>query len=61
MQNGLFVAFDNIWWLVTLVPFYIIILYGVVKREEAYLENKFGADNLEYKARVRRWCSILIP
>jgi protein-S-isoprenylcysteine O-methyltransferase Ste14 len=29
--------------------------YGVIAREEAYLERKFGAVYLGYKTRVRRW------
>jgi len=28
---------------------------GVIAREEAYLERKFGAPYLAYKSRVRRW------
>ncbi|MEO7602890.1 MAG: isoprenylcysteine carboxylmethyltransferase family protein [Sphingomicrobium sp.] len=27
----------------------------VIRREEAYLEAKFGADYLDYRRRVRRW------
>jgi len=27
----------------------------VIRREEAYLERRFGADYLDYKRRVRRW------
>ena len=26
-----------------------------IKREEQYLENKFGQDYLDYKSKVRRW------
>ena len=36
-------------------PFYLVIRYGVVAREEAYLEREFGDAYLTYKARVRRW------
>ncbi len=39
---GLAVAFDSLWLIVLLVPFYLVIRYGVVAREEAYLEGKFG-------------------
>jgi protein-S-isoprenylcysteine O-methyltransferase Ste14 len=28
---------------------------GVIEREEAYLERRFGAAYMQYKARVRRW------
>lgn len=52
---GLAVGFDNLWILVMLVPFYLVIRFGVIAREEAYLERKFGTDYLGYKARVRRW------
>lgn len=52
---GLSIAFDSLWLLILLVPFYLVIRYGVVAREEAYLERKFGDGYLAYKARVRRW------
>jgi protein-S-isoprenylcysteine O-methyltransferase Ste14 len=52
---GLAIAFNSLWLLVTLVPFALVIRYGVIAREEAYLERKFGEVYLAYKSRVRRW------
>jgi protein-S-isoprenylcysteine O-methyltransferase Ste14 len=54
-QIGLAIAFDSLWILAMLVPFYLVIRYGVVAREEAYLERKFGDVYLRYKSGVRRW------
>jgi len=52
---GLAIAFDNLWLLIMLVPFALVIRYGVVAREEAYLERKFGDVYGGYRSRVRRW------
>jgi len=52
---GLAIAFDNLWLLMMLVPFALVIRYGVVTREEAYLERKFGDVYSGYRSRVRRW------
>jgi protein-S-isoprenylcysteine O-methyltransferase Ste14 len=41
--------------LVLALPLAIAIRYGVVAREEAYLERRFGDAYRDYKARVRRW------
>jgi len=54
-QVALAVGFNSLWILAALVPFYLVIRYGVVAREEAYLERKFGEVYLGYKSRVRRW------
>ena len=54
-QSGLAIGFDTLWVLATLVPFYLVIRYGVIAREEAYLQRKFGILYLDYKSRVRRW------
>lgn len=37
------------------LPLAIVIRYGVVAREEAYLERRFGDAYRHYKTRVRRW------
>ena len=52
---GLGIAFDNLWLPLMLVPFALVIRYGVVAREEAYLERKFGDAYRRYRQRVRRW------
>ena len=41
--------------LILTLPLAIAIRYGVVAREEAYLERRFGDTYRDYKARVRRW------
>jgi protein-S-isoprenylcysteine O-methyltransferase Ste14 len=52
---GLAIAFDNLWLAMILVPFALVIRYGVVAREEAHLERKFGDVYRGYGSRVRRW------
>jgi protein-S-isoprenylcysteine O-methyltransferase Ste14 len=52
---GLAIAFNSLWLLLTLVAFALVIRYGVVAREEVYLERKFGDVYRRYRARVRRW------
>ena len=52
---GLAIAFDNLWLLMMLVPFALVIHYGVVAREEIYLELKFGDVYRGYRSRVRPW------
>ena len=54
-QTGLAIGFDNLWILAMLIPFYLVLRYGVVAREEAYLERKFGEVYSDYKSHVRRW------
>ena len=54
-QVGLAIAFNSVWLLVTLVPFSLVIRYGVIAREEAYLTRRFGDVYRGYCSRVRRW------
>ena len=48
-------AMDNFWILALVVPAVVVMHYGVVMREERYLELRFGAEYERYKASVRRW------
>jgi protein-S-isoprenylcysteine O-methyltransferase Ste14 len=52
---GIAVAANSLWIVILVLPLALIIRYGVVAREEAYLEGKFGDAYRAYKARVRRW------
>jgi len=52
---GLAIAVDSLWLLAMLAPFALLIRRGVVAREEAYLERKFGDVYRRYRVRVRRW------
>jgi len=52
---GLALAIDSLW-LVALCPVLVLVLhYGVIRREERYLEGLFGDDYRAYCRRVRRW------
>ena len=55
LYGGIGVAARSPWILILTVPLAITIRYGVVAREEAYLERRFGDAYRDYKARVRRW------
>jgi protein-S-isoprenylcysteine O-methyltransferase Ste14 len=52
---GLAVALASAWTLAMLVPAALALHYGVVKREERYLEAKFGDDYRAFKASVPRY------
>ncbi len=46
---------NALWILLLVVPLVVLVQRGVIVREEAYLERKFGEEYLSYKSRVRRW------
>ncbi len=52
---GIGIAADAPWVWLLLLPALVVMHYGVILREERYLERKFGREYLDYKARVRRW------
>lgn len=55
IYSGVTLIFNAIWFLPVLVLVFIAMIYGVILREERYLEKKFGAEYLDYKKSVRRW------
>jgi protein-S-isoprenylcysteine O-methyltransferase Ste14 len=55
VYGGIGIAARSPWTLILTLPLAITIRYGVVAREERYLETKFGATYRAYKASVRRW------
>ena len=55
VYGGIGIAARSPWTLILMLPLAITIRYGVVAREERYLETKFGATYRVYRASVRRW------
>ncbi len=57
--TGLFIGLSLLigtWWgFILLVPALLTLHYGVILREERYLEQKFGDSYLTYRNRVRRY------
>jgi len=52
---GLACWLNSLWLLATLAAAVSLMAFVVIPREEHYLERRFGAEYLGYKARVRRW------
>jgi protein-S-isoprenylcysteine O-methyltransferase Ste14 len=55
MYVGIGIVVHSPWILALTLPIAVAVRYGVVAREEAYLERRFGHAYRGYKARVRRW------
>jgi hypothetical protein len=54
---GLALALNTAWILLAMVPFYLVIRFGVIAREEVYLERKFGDAYLDYRSASAAGCS----
>jgi protein-S-isoprenylcysteine O-methyltransferase Ste14 len=53
--TGITLAAEAPWALVMLLPATLVIQYGVIAREERYLERLFGEEYRSYKRTTRRW------
>lgn len=52
---GLALRLNTLWPLLLLTPLLVVFHYGVILREERYLEAKFGDTYRNYCSAVRRW------
>lgn len=52
---GISVWVNTVWPLLPLPLILLTMQYGVVAREEGYMERRFGEDYRQYRTRVRRW------
>ena len=53
--TGLAAALASDWMAIMLLPTALLLHFGVVRREERYLDAKFGEDYRRYKASVPRY------
>ena len=52
---GFALIFNSLWFFAALVLMFLVLRFGVIAREEIYLDRKFGQPYRDYQARVRRW------
>jgi protein-S-isoprenylcysteine O-methyltransferase Ste14 len=52
---ALAISFDSLWYLLAALTLLLVLDLGVVRAEERYLGERFGAPYAAYRARVRRW------
>jgi protein-S-isoprenylcysteine O-methyltransferase Ste14 len=46
---------NSAWHLIAFIVLFLFFNFGIVTKEEQYLENSFGEEYIQYKKRVRRW------
>lgn len=52
---GVTLLMSNIWGLILLPLWLALVDWGVIRREERYLDERFGEPYRVYRKRVRRW------
>jgi protein-S-isoprenylcysteine O-methyltransferase Ste14 len=55
LQIGVGAWTRSLWFFVLAAISVALLTWGVILREERYLEQKFGDEYFSYKSRVRRW------
>ncbi|CAH2599731.1 Isoprenylcysteine carboxylmethyltransferase family protein [Rhodovastum atsumiense] len=55
LSLGIAVLLDLAWGVLLLIPAVLVLRFGVIAREEAYLERIFGDAYRDYRSAVRRW------
>ena len=55
LYTGVALLIPRTWPLLLLLPVLLVMRWGVIAREERYLEQKFGEPYRAYLGRVRRW------
>lgn len=52
---GVTLLANSLWHLILFLPLLLVMHFGVIRREERYLEAKFGDSYRDYRSRVRRY------
>ena len=55
LQVGVGIWANSAWFLALAVCSAVLLWWGVISREERYLQQKFGETYIDYMKRVRRW------
>jgi protein-S-isoprenylcysteine O-methyltransferase Ste14 len=55
LYTGIAILANTLWPILLLPGVLFVMTRGVIEREEAYLEQKFGEQYVTYKEKVRRW------
>ena len=53
--GGLALLLNAPWVLLAVLPALLVVRYGVIAREEQYLDRRFGEEYRRYRLHVRRW------